>query len=98
MNLRPSFSYQRRFRAALWALETPSLTSAAVLGSAAWIGTAIPAAAILSPSGGAGRSDATMSLNSALLGIDDRASAFGLTKRLAVPSKENGLPTVAQLE
>ena len=98
MNLRPSFSYQRRFRAALSALETPSLTSAAVLGSAAWIGTAIPAAALLAPgAGGSQTDDMTMSLRSALLGIHDNAAGFGLSKS-PVAGRPAGVPTLARLE
>src|SRR5438093_689078 len=98
MNLRPSFSYQRRFRAALSALETPSLTSAAVLGSAAWIGTAIPAAALLAPGAGASQTeDMTMSLRSALLGIHDNAAGFGFSKS-PVAGRPGGVPTLARLE
>src|SRR5436309_4348124 len=98
MNLRRSHSYQRRFRAALSALETPSLTSAAVLGSAAWIGTAIPAAALLAPgAGGSQTDDMTMSLRSALLGIHDSAAGFGLSKS-PVAGRPGGVPTLARLE
>src|SRR5436853_2188934 len=98
MNLRPSFSYQRRFRAALSALEPPGLTSAAVLGSAAWIGTAIPAAALLAPVAGASQTDdMTMSLRSALLGIHDSAAGFGFSKS-PVAGRPGGVPTLARLE
>src|SRR2546423_5512474 len=98
MNLRPSHSNRRRFRAALSALETPSLTSAAVLGSAAWIGTAIPAAALLAPVAGASQTDdMTMSLRSALLGIHDNAAGFGLSKS-PVAGRPGGVPTLARLE
>src|SRR5256714_4015648 len=98
MNLRPSHSNRRRFRAALSALETPSLTSAAVLGSAAWIGTAIPAAALLAPVAGASQTDdMTMSLRSALLGIHDNAAGFGLSKS-PVAGRTGGVPTLARLE
>src|SRR4051812_24771426 len=97
MNLRPH-SYQRHFRAALSALETPSLTSAAVLGSVAWVGTAIPAAALLNAGGSSSQSDMTMSLRSALLGIHDNAAGFGLTTTPIVGYRPNRLPTLARLE
>src|SRR5438067_1769220 len=98
MNLRRSRSYQRHFRAALSALEPPSLTSAAVLGSAAWIGTAIPAAALLAPGAGASQTDdMTMSLRSALLGIHDNAAGFGFSKS-PVAGRPGGVPTLARLE
>jgi hypothetical protein len=71
--------FHQRCRAALSALETPALTSAAVLGSAAWIGTVIPAAAILAPGGA--QSDVTLALKSALVGIDDNTA--GLAPALA---------------
>src|SRR5437868_14159327 len=82
MNLRRSHSYQRRFRAALSALEAPSLTSAAVLGSAACIGTAIPAAALRAPGAGASQTaDMHMSPLRVLRGIHDRGAACGLSNR-----------------
>ena len=90
MNLRRPNSFQQRCRGALTALETPGLTAAAVLGSAAWIGTVIPAAAIIVPGGG--QSDLTLSLKSALAGIDDRAVGFGSAPAAA------GLPTPARIE
>src|SRR5437763_13216119 len=98
MNLRRSHSYQRRWRAALSALETPSLTSAAVLGSAAWVGTAIPAAAILAPRGSHRQGEVTMSLRSAVLGIDDNAAGFGITKSAIGSSQQAGLPTLERFE
>ena len=98
MNLRPPFTFPRRVRATLTALETPSLTSAAVLGSVAWIGTAVPAAAVISPFGHGGQSDSAMSLASALIGIDDRAARFGVTRGAAVHADRDGLPTLARLQ
>jgi hypothetical protein len=97
LNLRPSQSLQRLYRSALSALETPSLTSAAVLGSAAWIGTAIPAAALLDPTGGSSQSDVTMSLRSALLGINDSAAGFGVVNTISPSTARANLPTLERL-
>jgi hypothetical protein len=60
-----------------------------VLGSAAWIGTVLPAATILVPRGT--QSDLTVSLRSAVAGIDDTTAGFGPALTAA------GLPTPARL-
>ena len=85
----------------LKAFETVGLASAATLCSAIWVGIAVPSLSVLPASNAAGRLNVSISLESALLGIDDgsgRKVAVGtLADRVGIRSSRPLLPSLERL-